>query len=87
MSRVKWLGMGFGLVMRFIGLLQTVTRINYSANSHTLQFAIAHAKSYQTAVFSSCCLVTAPNIVVSSASQFMSLLAGNSRNFTLPGHI
>jgi hypothetical protein len=79
MSRVKWLGTGFGWVIRFTGLLQTVARINYSAtaNSNTLQFTIAHTKSCQSAVFSSCCLVMAPNTTVSSASRFKPLLAGD----------
>jgi hypothetical protein len=42
----SWLDTGFGLVIRFIGLLQTVTTTNYSAvaNSHSSQFTIAPAK-------------------------------------------
>jgi hypothetical protein len=63
--------MGFGLVLGFTGLLQTVTTINYSAiaNSHTLQFTTAGIKSYVCCVFSSRCLISAPKDVDSSASR------------------
>jgi hypothetical protein len=39
--------MEFGLVTGFIGLIQTVTEINYCAvtNSHTLQFPTPHTKT------------------------------------------
>jgi hypothetical protein len=49
-----YLDTGFGLVIRFIGLLQTVTTINYSiiANSHTVQFTTAPTKSSQSAMSS-----------------------------------
>jgi hypothetical protein len=44
----------FGLVIGFTKHLQITTTSNYSAiaNSHTLQFTIAHAKSSQSAVSS-----------------------------------
>jgi hypothetical protein len=45
---------GFGLVIGFIDHLQIVTTSNYSviANSHTLQFTTARAKSFQSAMSS-----------------------------------
>jgi hypothetical protein len=54
LSRVKWLDKGFGLVIGFIGILQTVTTINYSviANSDALQFTRARTKPSQSAVSS-----------------------------------
>jgi hypothetical protein len=38
---------GFGLVMRFIEILENVTTNNYNTivNPHTLQFTTAHTKS------------------------------------------
>jgi hypothetical protein len=49
LSRVSWLDKGFGLVTRFIGLLQTASTINYSAmaNWHFLQFTVARTDSSQ----------------------------------------
>jgi hypothetical protein len=46
--------MGFGLVIGFIEHLQIVITSNYSAiaNSHILQFTIAHTESSQSAVSS-----------------------------------
>jgi hypothetical protein len=46
-------------------------------NSRNLHFTTTHSKSSQSAVFTSHCLVTAPKTVDSSASTFMSLLAGD----------
>jgi hypothetical protein len=45
---------GFVLVMGFIGLLQTVNAINYSAiaNTHTLQFTTACTKYSHSALSS-----------------------------------
>jgi hypothetical protein len=45
-QRVWWLETGFGLVTGFIGLLQNVTPINYSAmeGSLSLHFTIARGK-------------------------------------------
>jgi hypothetical protein len=46
-SVVKWLDTGFGLVIEFIALLQTVNTINYSAiaNSHTYYNSLQHTLS------------------------------------------
>jgi hypothetical protein len=46
--------MVLGLVIGFIGLLETITTINYitTANSLTFRFTIAHTKSSQFAVSS-----------------------------------
>jgi hypothetical protein len=51
----EWLATGFALVIGFIDHLQIVTTSNCSANanSHTLQFTTAHAKSLYSAVYSS----------------------------------
>jgi hypothetical protein len=50
----KWLDTGFGLVIRYIGLLKLVNTSNYSAttNSHTLRLTVACSGSYQSAVSS-----------------------------------
>jgi hypothetical protein len=65
--------MGFGLVIGFIVLLHVVTTGNSRAfaNSHTLLLTTAPTKSSEF-VFTSCCLVTAPNNTASSASVFSS---------------
>jgi hypothetical protein len=67
--------MGFGLVIGFTGFLQTASAINCKrfTNLRTLQFNIAQTNFSQFAVFISRCLVTAPNIVDSSASVFTSI--------------
>jgi hypothetical protein len=72
LSRVKWLQTRFRLVIGFIGLLQIVTTINYSAiaNSHTLQFTTARTKFFVCCVFTRRCMVTDPNSVDFSASVF-----------------
>jgi hypothetical protein len=53
--------MRFGLVIELIEHLLIVTTSNYNtvSNSHTLQFTAAHTKSFQSAVFTSHCLVMA----------------------------
>jgi hypothetical protein len=78
LSRAKWLETVFRLVIRFIGLLQTVITINYSAiaNSRTLQFTTAHTQVFSVCyVFTSRSSVTATNNADSSASMFTSLRA------------
>jgi hypothetical protein len=67
------------LVIGFIGHLQIVITINYSAvaNSHALQFTIARTKHSVCCIFTGCRLLTASNIVKSSAFLFTSLLAGD----------
>jgi hypothetical protein len=54
---------GFRLVIGFTEYLQIVTSSNYSAsaNLHTQQFTTESIKSFQSAVFTSRCLVTASN--------------------------
>jgi hypothetical protein len=63
--------MGFELVIGFVGLLKLVTTKNYSAiaNSHTLQFTVAHNKSSQF-ISTGGCLVKVPNSADSSASVY-----------------
>jgi ABC-type lipoprotein release transport system permease subunit len=58
-----------GLVIGYIDHLQNVTTSNYSAiaNSHILQFTIAHIKHSQSVVFTSRFLVMVPNNVVLTA--------------------
>jgi hypothetical protein len=66
------------VVTRFIGLLQTVTTINYSAmaKSRTLQFITAHTESSQVCCgLTSRCFVTASNSGDCSSSVLTSLLA------------
>jgi hypothetical protein len=62
LSHIKLLDTGFGLVIEFIGLLQTITTSNYSAvaNSHTLLFTTARTRSSVCCVFSGCRLVIPP---------------------------
>jgi hypothetical protein len=76
---MEWLWMGFELVIGFIEVLQNVTTSNCSAfaNWHSLKFTTALIKSFQSAVFTSRCLVTASNAVTSSASVFTPLLVGD----------
>jgi hypothetical protein len=57
--RIEQLNTGFGLVIRFIGLLQTVTTIHYCMHE---VFSVC-------CVFTGRCLVMAPNAVKSSASM------------------
>jgi hypothetical protein len=75
LSRV-WVDTGFGLVIGIIERLQIVTTKNCNSVTilNTLRFTIALAK-HSLFVFSSGCLVTAPNTVDSSASVFTSLMA------------
>jgi hypothetical protein len=61
-----WLQTGFGLMIGFIGLLDT-------EHDCTLQFAITHSLTYSlmsTQVFTSCCLVVAFNGGCSPSSEF-----------------
>jgi hypothetical protein len=67
------------LEIRFIDYFNTrfVTTLNCNAIAdYTLQITTAHAKSFQSAVFTSRSLDTAPNSGDSSASVLTSLLSG-----------
>jgi hypothetical protein len=72
--RIKRLQTGFGLVIRFTGLLKLVTTINYSAtaNSHSTIHHSMHQNFSVCCLFTGCHLVTAANTVDSSASEFHS---------------
>jgi hypothetical protein len=84
--------MGFGLAIGFIGLLQIVTTIYYSAitNSHTLQFTTACTKSSHSTVsyrlsgngFQHCSFLTfcVQRLLSSLAGGYLTSLLG------IPGH-
>jgi hypothetical protein len=79
--------MRFGLKIGFSDHFNTqlVTTPNYSviADLHNLQITAAHAKNFQSAVFTSSCLVTASNSGDSSASAPTPWPVGHSRTTEL----
>jgi hypothetical protein len=74
---VMWLDTGFGLVTRFNGLLQTVTRINIVLwRIHALYSSLQHAQSLlRLLCLHKSLLDNGSNTLDSSASVFMSLPA------------
>jgi hypothetical protein len=72
-------GLDIGLIDHFNAQLIITLNYNAIANFHILQFTRAHSKSFAAhSVFTSNCLVTAPNNGYSSPSGFKSFLKGGS---------
>jgi hypothetical protein len=66
LSRVKWLDTGFGLVIRFIGLLQTVTTSNCNRFTNTyIHFTIHYGTHSFLSINTRVCLATDLNNVLS----------------------
>jgi hypothetical protein len=73
-----------GLIDHFNAQLIIILNYSVIANFHTLQFIRAHAKCFPVhSVFTSSCLVTAPNNCFTSASALKSFLNGGYLPTTL----